>query len=432
MRVVMIVPVFPKLSETFIASKFAGLLERGWDVYLVCSDFDRASWRHFEKLEGCPNARKRVVKNWTHRPRWLAALLIPVALFLSSLRNPAGVWRYLRRGAKRFGWGVWRWSYLDASILALAPDLVHFEFGTLAVYQMHLRELLDCKLITSFRGYDLNYAGLEEPNYFREVWEQSDALHLLGEDLWRRALRRGCPPSKPHALIAPAIDAEFFHPANRVPVNNDGSASRPVRILSVGRLEWKKGYEHAICAARWLRDMGVHAEYRIVGQGANLESLAFARHQLGVSREVEFLGALPPCEVREQMRAADILLHAAVSEGFCNVVLEAQAMGLPVVCSDADGLPENVVDGETGFVAPRRDPQALAEKLAVLARDPALRQRMGQAGRKRVLERFQLSDQIQAFDRLYREVLAGGPQAARIRLGRQEMADPLAAIPHEK
>jgi colanic acid/amylovoran biosynthesis glycosyltransferase len=297
---------------------------------------------------------------------------------------------------------------------------------------MHLGELLDCKLITGFRGFDVNYVGLEEPHYFREVWQQSDALHLLGADLWRRALRRGCPPSKPHALIAPAIDAEFFHAADRASVNNDGSPSRPVRILSVGRLEWKKGYEHAIGAARLLRDMGVQAEYRIIGQGAYLESLAFARHQLGVSREVEFLGALPPCEVREQMRAADILLHAAVSEGFCNVVLEAQAMGLPVVCSDADGLPENVVDGETGFVAPRRDPQALANKLAVLARDPALRHRMGQAGRKRVLERFQLADQIQAFDTLYRRVLSDGPQAVETRRDLQGMADPLSTVPNGK
>jgi colanic acid/amylovoran biosynthesis glycosyltransferase len=405
MRLVLIVAAFPKLSETFIVSKFLGLLERGWDVYIVCSASEPAQWRHFKKLEDSPNAKKRVIKTWPSRPRWLAGMLLPWAVLSCFCRNPAGSWRYLRRGAKRFGWGVLRRFYLDASVLALAPDLVHFEFGTLAVDRMHLRALLDCKVITSFRGYDVNYAGLDKPDYFREVWEQSDTLHLLGADLWRRALRRGCPPLKPRAFIAPAIDAEFFAPANRVPVNNDGSPARPIRILSVGRLEWKKGYEYAIGAARFLRDGGVQVEYRIVGQGRYLDALGLARHQLGMQGEVDFLGALPPSEVREQMRAADILLHSAVSEGFCNVVLEAQAMELPVVCSDADGLPENIVDGETGFVTPRRDAQALSEKLAVLARDPVLRHRMGQAGRKRVLERFQLAGQIQAFDQLYRSVL---------------------------
>ena len=120
------------------------------------------------------------------------------------------------------------------------------------------------------------------------------------------------------------------------------------------------------------------------------------------------------------MRSAHIFLHSAVSEGFCNAVLEAQAMGLPVVCSDADGLPENVDDGETGFVVPRRDAQSLAEKLAVLSREAVLRQKMGEAGRRRVLKRFQLTDQIDAFDRLYRSVFTDdSPKAKNGLQGRQ-------------
>jgi colanic acid/amylovoran biosynthesis glycosyltransferase len=104
---------------------------------------------------------------------------------------------------------------------------------------------------------------------------------------------------------------------------------------------------------------------------------------------------------------ADVLLHAAVSEGFCNAVMEAQAMKLPVVCSDADGLGENVVHGETGYVVPRRDPQSLAERLAELGREPNLRERMGAAGRQRVRTHFVPADQILAFDRWYRRTLAG-------------------------
>jgi colanic acid/amylovoran biosynthesis glycosyltransferase len=139
-----------------------------------------------------------------------------------------------------------------------------------------------------------------------------------------------------------------------------------------------------------------------------LESLAFARRQLGVESSVQFLGAGTRAQVREAMLGADVFLHASVSEGFGNAALEAQAMALPIVCADAGGLPENVADGETGWVVPRRNAQALAEKLAVLARDPALRQRLGAAGRQRVLERFQLEPQIQAFDEFYRRVLAAG------------------------
>jgi colanic acid/amylovoran biosynthesis glycosyltransferase len=268
-------------------------------------------------------------------------------------------------------------------------------------------------VIASFRGYDLNLSGLEQRGYFHEVWEQADALHLLGEGLWQTAQRRGCPPTMPHVLIPPAIDANFFDPGRRA--RAEASPDRPLRILSVGRLTWEKGYEYAVQAIRLLADQGVRSELRIIGDGVMLESLAFARRQLGVENSVQFLGGLPRAKVREEMLAADVFLHASVSEGFGNAVIEAQAMELPVVCSNAGGLPENISDGETGFVAPRRDSQALAGKLAVLARDPALRQRMGQAGRKRVLERFQLAGQIQAFDRLYRGVLSGGPPATKTR-----------------
>jgi len=411
-RLILVVSSFPKLSETFIVSKFLGLLERGGDVHVVCGVSEEAQYRHFPNRGNHFGAR-RIKVAWPHRPRWLAGLLMPFAFLHCLWSNPPGTWRYLRRGARRFGWGVLRRFYLDARIVALSPDLVHFEFGALAAERADLKTLLGCRMITSFRGYDLNYAGLEEPDYYRKVWESTDALHLLGIDLWRRAQNRGCPPTKSHALIPPAIDVEFFSPSQCGMSDRDDLPGRRIRILSVGRLEWKKGYEYSIQAIRRLRDSGVRCEYCIIGHGSYLEPLAFARHQLDLHDDVIFAGALTPSQVRDRMRSADIFLHSAVSEGFCNAVLEAQAMALPVVCSDADGLPENVVDGETGFLVHRRDAQSLAEKLAVLSRDAVLRQKMGEAGRRRVLKRFQLTDQIDAFDRLYRSVFTDDSPKAK-------------------
>ncbi|MGQ9525954.1 MAG: glycosyltransferase family 4 protein, partial [Armatimonadota bacterium] len=187
-----------------------------------------------------------------------------------------------------------------------------------------------------------------------------------------------------------------------------GTESRPLRILSVGRLEWKKGYEYALQAAKLLRDKGVRWTYRIVGAGEYLEAIAFCRHQLGLKDCVQLVGAVSHDQVLEQMRWADVFLHAAVSEGFCNAVLEAQASGLPVVCSDAGGLAENVADGETGFVVPRRDPKAIADRLELLAANPCLRQTMADAGRKRVASRFRIEAQIDSFERLYLAV--SGPE----------------------
>jgi len=180
-----------------------------------------------------------------------------------------------------------------------------------------------------------------------------------------------------HVLIPPAIDVAFFDPGDRAAARVVGTADRPLRILSVGRLEWKKGYEDALEAIRRLRDAGISVEYRIVGEGSYREAIAYARHEMGLEESVCFLGPLPPANIKREMLWADVFLHAAVSEGFCNAVIEAQAMKLPVVCTDADGLPENVSDGETGFVVPRRNPEALAHGLSRLSADPPLRERMG-------------------------------------------------------
>lgn len=423
MRLVLVVPRFPRLSETFIVSKFIGLADAGWDVHLVCHEAE--AWDAFPRLAARPELRRRVHRAWPHEPGWLAALLWLPALLLTMLRAPRLAARYLRAA---LGAGVGRAAkefYLDAAIIALSPDIVHFEFGALAVGRTHLKRRLASRLSISFRGYDLNYVGLDDPAHYASVWRDADAIHTLGRDLWQRALRRGCPPDKPHALIPPAVDSDLFRPAIPSPLGRGlgrGSASSllsrspaPLRVLSVGRLEWKKGYEYGLEAVRLLKESGVPVTYRILGGGAYLEPLAFARHRLGLEEDVEFLGARPHADVLAQLRWADVLLHPAVSEGFGNAVLEAQAMALPVVCSDADGLAENVADGLTGFVTPRRDPVALAEALARLAADAALRRRMGTAGRERAQACFRPAAQIAAFDRFYRALAGenGGGDHAR-------------------
>jgi colanic acid/amylovoran biosynthesis glycosyltransferase len=402
-RVALVVPAFPRLSETFIVSKFLGLLERGWDVHVVCSRSDKKNWELFPQLAAVPSVRRRVHVTWPSEPAWKASLLLPLAVLRCFQSRPLRTLQYLWRGRRHFGvFETVGRLYLDADLVQLSPDILHFEFGALAPTRMYLRELMDCKVVVSFRGYDLNYVGLDRPNHYAPVWSQAAGLHFLGEDLWRRARRRGFPEDCFRVLIAPAIDTEIFAPRDGQPTPRDG---RPLRILSVGRLEWKKGYEDALLAVRKLLDRGIPFVYRIVGGGDYLGALGFARYRLGLESCVEFVGAVPRAEVLAEMENADVFLHCAVSEGFCNAVLEAQAMELPVVCTDADGLPENVATGETGFVVPRREPAAIAEKLAVLARDPALARRMGQAGRRRVQERFRLADQLDRWEKFYGDVL---------------------------
>ncbi|HWQ83801.1 MAG TPA: glycosyltransferase family 4 protein [Anaerolineales bacterium] len=404
-RIVLVLAAFPVLSETFIVSKFLGLLQAGWDVHIVCTRSDPAELAHFPQLKQQPDVKSRIHRTWPVHPRFIVFLLYPLALIRALLANPRGLLRYFRRGAQAQGWRILPRFYLDFQLLALKPDLIHFEFGAMARGRADLNALLDCKEVVSFRGYDLNFSGLDQPGYYDSVWQHADAFHFLGQDLRQRALRRGCPSQKPYALIPPAIDAVFFSPGETGHPAQAVTPERPFRILSVGRLEWKKGYEFALQAVRELVERGIPCEYRILGGGPYLPALAYARHQLGLEEVVEFLGPQPREQISTGLAWADAFLHAAVSEGFCNAVLEAQAMQVPVVCSDADGLPENVLHGVTGFVVPRRDVRALADHLEKLAASPDLRAEMGREGRQRVISHFQLEDQIKRFASFYTQIL---------------------------
>lgn len=402
MKVALVVPVFPQVSETFIVNKALGLLDRGVDVHLVCSASPTANWAAYGEKHRVHELRERVhvSPSTSLRPSSLASSLRSVA-GLATARGEA--WRYLGNDDVPIGRRV-RDLVIDAALLPLSPDVVHFEFGALASGRMALRERLGAAVTVSFRGYDLNQVALDDPDHYREVWDAADGIHVLGENLWRRAVHRGAPPDLPRTVITPAIDATTIAPTPTRP-GVLGRADTLLRVLSVGRLHWTKGYDHALDAIAALGARGIGVEYRILGDGDLLEAVAFWRRQLGLDDSIELLRAVPSAEVARQLAWADVFLHAATSEGFCNAVVEAQAHGVPVVCSDAGGLPENVEHEVTGIVVPRRDPRALAEGMARLAGDADLRARMGAAGRERVERLFRLDDQIDAWVRFYEDAV---------------------------
>jgi hypothetical protein len=268
-----------------------------------------------------------------------------------------------------------------------------------------VREAAGCRIVTSFRGYDLNSYRVEDAGCYDQVWRDTDVVHAVSEAIWQRAGERGCPPEQAHAVVTDAVDVDWFEP----PAVRDevvGTSARPLRLLTVGRLHWKKGHDYAIAATRALLDRGIEVEHRIVGEGEHAEPTRFAIDDLGLTGRVHLLGARRAEEVRELLAWADVLVHPSLTEAFGVAAIEAQAMGLPVVCSDAGGLPENVEDGVSGFVVPRRDAEAIAARLAELAADPALRRSMGRAARRRAETALSAEQQLDRFEALYHDLLS--------------------------
>ena len=181
-------------------------------------------------------------------------------------------------------------------------------------------------------------------------------------------------------------------------------------IGCVGRIKLvRKGQEVLLRAAALLKARGVRAKYLIVGAplGGNeghLETLHGIVREAGLGEDVVFTGEI--ADPRPAYAAMDIfVLPSAQPEPFGGVVMEAMCMGLPVVATNIGGSIQQVVDGETGYLIPPGDPAALAEKLEVLLRDKALCAKLGEAGRRRIVEKFTLNGMVEETVRVYEECL---------------------------
>ncbi len=151
--------------------------------------------------------------------------------------------------------------------------------------------------------------------------------------------------------------------------------------------------------------------------GIGDELMARARENR-IFRNVRWLG--PRSDTAQLLMASDIGLLCSDEEGFSNSLLEGMAAGLPMVVTDVGGNAEAVVDGETGFVVPSRDPERLGEAILKLVEDPELCRRMGEKGRERIKKKFSVETCVQAYEQLYAGLMAGAKKPIRDFLPHQE------------
>lgn len=300
---------------------------------------------------------------------------------------------------------------LYRQIQPLSPALIHAQFGLSGVLAMPLAKALQVPLIVHFRGADATvkeeyarYSSLNHWLYFRrrEALKREAKLFItVSKFIKDKLLEQGFPSDKIVAHYS-GISTEIFQP--------DPAIVREPVVLFVGRLTEKKGCKYLIQAMAEVQAKMPEVELVIIGDGslkANLEELA---GKLLIHR-YRFLGLQPPTVVQNWMNRASLLVAPCVttsqgdSEGLPNVVLEAQAMGLPVVSTIHAGIPEAVIHGETGFLAEEQDWKKLAEYMLRVLKDPTLWQQFSKRGQERVQSNFDRRKQTQILENMYEEVL---------------------------
>jgi glycosyltransferase involved in cell wall biosynthesis len=188
-----------------------------------------------------------------------------------------------------------------------------------------------------------------------------------------------------------------------------GLGDAPV-VGCVGRIKLqRKGQEVLLQAAGLLKQRGLRAKFLVVGapfpgHESHLKVLEDLVREHRLEDEVRFTGELS--DTRPAYAAMDIfVLPSAQPEPFGGVVMEAMCMGLPVIATNTGGSIEQVADGESGFLIPPGDAEALAGRLEILLRDSNLRKQFGQAGRRRIAERFTLDGMVTKITDIYDECL---------------------------
>jgi glycosyltransferase involved in cell wall biosynthesis len=433
-----VVKGFPRLSETFIASEIYRLEQAGIPLRLfVLKPVEQHEWSAPHAVVGRIRARPVYLPGTSglsgvSRLRWLARNLpsfLP-ALGRTARRRPLGL---LRAGtaalldslrARRLWWSLPRKVFMREFLLgvALADRLLeagdvrhlhaHFAHGTTTVTWYASRI---SGVPFSFTGHARDiYTEKLNPGGLLERKIRAARFVVTCTDANRRHLQRIGDGARVHRVYH-GLNADFA----RILAEGGPPPSRNgrFRVLAVGRLVAKKGFDVLVEAVELLVARGVPVEAVMVGHPAPLEpeigpELERAISALGLDGRVHLAGAMSQAQLfDEYRRASAFCLPCRVADsgdrdGIPNVMVEAMACGVPVVSTSVSGIPELVVPGRNGLLVPPEDPAAVAEALLLLYSDPELAGRLGREAEATVRARFDGDRLAAELAALFREATA--------------------------
>jgi N-acetyl-alpha-D-glucosaminyl L-malate synthase BshA len=294
-------------------------------------------------------------------------------------------------------------------------DLLHVHYAiphatSAWIAKEMLGDRLPLKLVTTLHGTDITLVGQE-----RNFWEitrfsilKSDGITAVSNYLKQETVDAFQVPADGIEVVPNFVDPNLYsrqkYPCWKTAFLRDGEKL----VLHVSNFRPVKRVRDVVKTfARLSRQ--VPSRLVFVGDGPDRPEAAEEARQQGVSDRVVFLGKQD--SVAEIMACADLLLLPSQNESFGLVALEAMASGVPVVASQAGGLPEVVDDGETGFLAPVGDVEAMADGAIHVLRDQATWRRFSEAARQSAVERYGVDIIIPHYERYYERIVNGAAEA---------------------
>ncbi len=432
LRIAVFVGSFPVVSETFILHQITSLLDRGHQVDIYADTKAEAGAAIQPEIERYQLLKRTTFMNmppesapW-EMPVWplTGETWLPGAdRAIPNWRRMAKAYPFIARCAvsqpqltkqvlshAEYGFQAASLSALYR-LARLQPlhrnyDVLHAHFGPVGNSFRFARQLWNAPLVVSFHGYDFTTVPRQQgPAVYQKLFAEAALVTVNSDYMGRHLQPLGCPSEKIRKLSY-GIDLQKFENRHRADATDE-----PFRILTTGRLVEKKGIEYVIRAVAQVAPKHPRLHYDIIGDGplrAHLQTLAA---ELSVDQLVKFHGALNGDAVRELLEKANVFALASVTakdgdqEGTPVSILEAQAAGLPVISTQHSGIPEILLDGESGWLFPERDADAIADRLNHLIEHPDLCLAFGNRGRSFVRAKFGLDDCLKALLDIYTEAV---------------------------
>ena len=405
MKIAFLVSSFPKLSETFILNQITGLIDLGHEVEIFA--FKKPGEN---KIQG--DVRKYNLMNRVHyltAPKSKIKRIFKATniIIKNFYRNPIIILKslnFFKYGKKALSLSLLFEIY---PFLNNEFDILHCHFGPNGKIGAILKDIgvIKGKLLTSFHGTDMSKHILKRGrDTYNFLFKTGDSF-LPISNYWKKVLiELGCPENK---IIVHRMGIELKKFNLKKEPHNDETP----KLISVGRLVEKKGFEYAIRAVSVLIKEFPDIKYNIIGDGPLKEQLNNLISELGLEKNVKILGYKIYEEVIKFLYESDILLAPSITsqdgdqEGIPIVLMEAMAIGLPVISSFHTGIPELVLNGESGFLVSEKDVNSIANNIRYLIKNPEMRESMGLKGRKIIEQNHNVEILNKQLVRIYSDLL---------------------------
>lgn len=359
----------------------------------------------FGTMSAQPKYASPRVKLYANRVSTFQNLLITlyrtVLLLFKSPKQVFQLFKIISRYPSLYS--QWNWYSKLLPIVLYRPDVLHVQWAKGIADFMPLQDVFGIAIVLSLRGTHINQTPITQPDIARmyaQIFPKIKAFHAVSEAISVTTQKYGAAADNIAVIHSPVplSAVKRYRPFVKT--------VRPLKIVSIGRFHWIKGMNDMFDALHLLGDLDF--EYYCVSSSALSESALFQLHQLQLEDKTRIIKGLKQDALFDFLQDCDVLVLPSLDEGIANVVLEAMAIGIPVISTDCGGMAEVVIPNETGWLVPIRDPEAIAAAICDCAQTSEEElQRMTKNAHEFVKTHFDAEKSIAQFIALYEKVMTG-------------------------